>query len=105
MVALRVTVTGTKELQAALSRMNPEENRRIKSAVLEAIAVPVQRNAANVQLVRSGDQKSPPLPDRLTNRHGGRGLAGSIAINRVPLPRAIEAVSYTHLTLPTILLV
>ena len=88
-VKLRASIVGTKELRRRLKAMNPGENRRILTVGLTKAALMIQVEAATKQIVH-GRTKSPPLPDRLTNRSGGRGLVGSIAVNRRPLPNAIE---------------
>jgi HK97 gp10 family phage protein len=88
-VSIGVSVTGTKELKRALERMNPGTNKRIlRNSLLEA-AFMLQKDAATNQ-IRHGARKSPPIPGKLTNRHGGAGLVGSIRVNRGPLPFAIE---------------
>jgi phage gpG-like protein len=88
-VSIGVSVTGTKELKHALEKMNPGTNKRIlRNSLLEA-AFLLQKDAATKQ-IRHGARKSPPIPGKLTNRHGGAGLVGSIRVNRGPLPFAIE---------------
>lgn len=88
-VKLRTVIVGTPELRRRLKALNPAENREILRRGLTTAALMIQKNAATEQIVH-GRTKDPPLPDRLTNRSGGRGLVGSIAVNRRPLPRAIE---------------
>ena len=89
MTALRVSIVGTKRLERALKRMDPKENARILRSSLREMAKDLLKNAAMKQIAH-GRGKAAPLPTRLTNRHGGRGLVGSIRINEAPLPRAIE---------------
>ncbi len=88
-VKLRASIVGTKDLQRRLKKLNPGENRRILTAGLTKAALMMQTDIAKNQIVH-GRTKSPPLPSRLTNRSGGRGLVGSIAVDRKPLPAAIE---------------
>jgi len=83
---MRVTVTGVPELQRALERMNPGENKRILRNSLLSMAFEIQADAAKNQIHPGG--KGPPLPDRLTSRTGT--LRRSIRVNRGPLPFAIE---------------
>ncbi len=91
MVAMRVTVTGTRELRAALRRANPEENNRIMQNGMKSAALEIQKNAALKQIKRGGGGKrnaAPPVPGRLTSRAGT--LRDSIRVNHGPLPFAIE---------------
>ncbi len=88
-VKLRASIVGTKALQRRLKQLDPGENRRILTLGLTKAALMIQVDAATKQIVH-GRTKAPPLPSRLTNRSGGRGLVGSIAVNRRPLPNAIE---------------
>lgn len=83
---MRVTVSGIPELQKALARMDPGQNKRILVNGLVAAAHEIQANAAKKQIKRGG--KGPPLPHRLTSRAGT--LRRSIRVNRGPLPFAIE---------------
>ena len=86
---LRVSVVGSKELLRKLEKMDPGRNKRIlRNSLLES-AFLLQGDAAKNQIIH-GARKSPPVPGRLTNRHGGQGLVGSIAVDRGPLPFAIE---------------
>jgi hypothetical protein len=94
MTTLRASIVGTKELQRRLKKMDPGANQAILRRSLEEAAGRMQSDIAKVQIV-GGRGDSPPLLDRLSNRHGGRGLAGSIGINTSPLPFAIEV--GTHL--------
>jgi hypothetical protein len=94
-VQLRVNIVGTEELQRRLKKLNPGINTRILTKSLTESAMKISADVKKVQIV-GGRGKAPPLDDRLTNRHGGSGLVGSIAVNKQPLPRAIEV--GTHLT-------
>jgi hypothetical protein len=95
MTQLRVSIVGTKELQRRLHKLNPAINRRIMVKSLSEAAVDILADVQKVQIV-GGRGKALPLADRLTNRSGGRGLVGSMGIDRRPLPKAIEI--GTHLT-------
>lgn len=89
MTTLRISVTGTKDLQRALKRMNPEQNSRIFRGSFKEMARLLLDDVVNRQIAHGRGDK-PPLPTRLTNRSGGRGLVGNIAMNEAPLPKAIE---------------
>ena len=91
MVAIRVTVTGGRELDARLRAANPKINRRVLGRFFPKAAARIQTNAAKVQIVAGGRGKGKalkPLPDKLTSRTGT--LRRSIGINKGPLPGAIE---------------
>ncbi len=91
MVAIRITVEGTAELQRRLRLLNPEQNQRIMRDTLKKSAFAIQRNVTRIQLVGGGRGKGralPALPSRLTSRTGT--LRRSVAVNQRPLPRAIE---------------
>jgi len=94
MAQLTVSIVGTKELQRRLRKMNPEVNQSIMRKSFLDIAADLIDDISNVQIV-GGRGDAPPLPNRLTNRHGGRGLVGSIALNMHPFPRYAEV--GTHL--------
>ncbi|GAF91741.1 unnamed protein product [marine sediment metagenome] len=94
-VQLRVSVVGTEELKRRLAKMDPGANKRILTKSLTDAAQLISKDVKEVQIV-TGRTKAPPLPDKLTNRHGGSGLVGSIGVNRQPLPFAVEV--GTHLT-------
>ena len=84
-------VTGIKAWNKKLDRMNPQKNTsKLKRAPLIKSALLVQKITAKEKIVRGRPRGSAPLPDRLTSRHGGSGLAGSIRVNKNPLPGAIE---------------
>jgi hypothetical protein len=91
---LRASIVGTKELQRRLKKMDPSANQAIFRGSLKEMAGTLQKDVAEVQ-IRGGRGDADPGLDFLTNRHGGRGLAGSIGINTSPLPFAIEV--GTHL--------
>jgi hypothetical protein len=94
MTTLRITIVGTEELQRRLKKMDPGANQAILRKSFKESAGVMQADIAKVQ-IRGGRGDAPPDDDFLTNRHGGRGLAGSIGINFDPLPFAIEV--GTHL--------
>jgi HK97 gp10 family phage protein len=88
-VSVGVSVTGTKELKAALERMKPGTNKKILRNSLIETAKLLQRDAAKNQILKGrGNMK--PHTKYLTSRHGGAGIVGSIRVNRGPLPFAIE---------------
>lgn len=91
---LTVKIVGTKELQRRLKKLNPEVNKRIMVKSFDHAAQDLLTDITLKQIV-GGRGKAPPLPSKLTNRSGGRGLVGSMGINRQPLPHAIEV--GTHL--------
>jgi len=88
-VVMEIRVQGMDEWLLKLDGINPQKNPRPIINALDKGAAVVQENVASEQIV-GGRGKAPPLPTRLTNRHGGSGLVGSIRVNRAPLPRAIE---------------
>jgi hypothetical protein len=88
-VSIGVSVTGTKELQRALKKMDPGTNEKILRNSLLEMAYRLQKDVVKNQ-IRHAPQTSPPIAGKLTNRHGGAGLVGSIRVNRGPLPFAIE---------------
>ena len=88
---IKANVTGVKEFNKKMDRMNPQKNTsKLKRAPLIKGALLVQKIAAKDKIVRGRPRHSAPLTDRLTSRHGGSGLAGSIRVNENPLPSAIE---------------
>lgn len=93
MPTISVKVTGVPEVQRMLERLSPRQTRDIVVQSLLDCASLVQANAKEQQMIPGGD--APPDPKMLTSRRGGAGLQGSIAVNRQPLPAAIEV--GTHL--------
>jgi len=91
---VRASIVGTKELRRRLDKMDPGKNQAILRGSLKEAAKAMQVDITKVQIV-GGRGDAEPLADRLSNRHGGRGLVGSIGINTNPLPYAIEV--GTHL--------
>ena len=88
---IKTSVTGVKAFNKKLDRMNPQKNTsKLKRAPLKKAAKLVQKIASKEKIVRGRPRHSAPLPDRLTSRHGGAGLVGSIRVNENPLPGAIE---------------
>lgn len=85
-VALRVSITGSEDVQRALRRISPSQNTEILRRSLLKGALLVQRLAAT-KYIHPGGQ-GPPLPDRVTSRTGT--LRRSIRVNRSPLPFAVE---------------
>jgi hypothetical protein len=67
-VGIKATVTGGKAYEAALKKLSPRENAKVKSLGLRAIAVAVQENAAKFQMYPGG--KGPPRARQLTSRTG-----------------------------------
>jgi len=84
-----VRVVGDKALQRRLKKMNPAVNQAIMRDGLTEAALDVQANAALKQIAH-GRGSAPPLSNKLTSRHGGHGLVGSIRVDRKQLPFAIE---------------
>ncbi len=82
-----------ERIQNLLAHASPAENRRIFRRGMRACAEIVQKITTEEMIVR-GRRKSPPLPDRLTDRRTGSGLIGSIAINQ---PRDSVAEVGSHL--------
>lgn len=85
---MRIQMLGGEEFKMMLSRMSPEQNRRIFSDTLEKVVNAVQDIAAREKIVR-GRQHLPPLPSQLTFRKGG--AARSIGVNLSGLPSFAEA--------------
>lgn len=88
-ISMQVKVTGIDKLNKKLRKINPEKNLKILTRALDKAGLLVQDIAARKKII-SGRGNAPPLSDRLTNRHGGEGLVGSIRVNRSPFPHAIE---------------
>ena len=84
-VQLRASVLGSKELQRKLSKLNPEENKRILTDSLDEMALLIQRDVTKNQLPFGTARAK---ASSLTSRSGK--LRRNIGINRKPLPRAIE---------------
>lgn len=89
-VSTTFKVTGLKEFDKRLRKVDPERNPKIPRRALDKAALLTQKIAAKEMIVTGRPRGSAPLPNKLTNRHGGEGLVGSIAVNRSPLPKAIE---------------
>jgi len=99
---IRAKVTGIKELNTKLKKLTPATNRQIMVQSLLDCAALVQENAATKQIIqgsrffatgpRGGKtlKDAPVDPFRLTSRHGGSGIVGSISVNTRALPTAIE---------------
>ena len=83
---LVVTVTGTEPFMAALARVSAPKVDRALSAALTKCALVVQRVAADEKIVHGAAKGQAPLPDKLTARHGGAGLVGSLGIDKRSLP-------------------
>jgi len=91
MVAIiRARIVGLEPLLKQLGRMDPKQNTRITQKSLREIALRIQKDAAENQIVHGrgrGKHASPPLADRLSSRNGGAGIVGSIRVNMGPGPR------------------
>ncbi len=85
-VALSITVKGSKELQAILSRISPKDNPAWVSRALVNGALLVQKIAAEEKILRGGS--GPPVDGILTSRTGT--LRRSIAVDRTNVPRSIS---------------
>ena len=88
-VKTTLTVTGLDKLDKKLRKVDPTRNPSIPRGGLDKAAFEVQR-LAKTEFIAIGRGTAAPLPHKLSNRHGGQGLVGSIAVNRSPLPKAIE---------------
>jgi hypothetical protein len=103
-VTLSITVQGTDELRARLARINPKQNPAWVSRSLERCAELTQVIAAKEKIIQGSRFRGPKgprggkgklrsagvHPTKLTSRHGGAGIVGSIRVNKGPLPYAIE---------------
>jgi phage gpG-like protein len=101
-VALSISVTGVKELQAQLDRINPKKNSAMVWRALEECGELVQIDAAYRKIIAGGRFRGPPgprggkgklvdrapHPKKLTSRTGT--LRRSIAVNRVRSALAVE---------------
>lgn len=95
-VTISARLEGVQELERRLREINPRTNTRIIARALRRAAGDIASNAKDKQIVgggRSGklaSSASKPLPHKLTSRHGGSGLAGSIGVDASFLPFAVE---------------
>jgi len=94
MPQMRVSVVGTKELRRKLAKLDPGFNKRIMVKSLTDCAVEIHSDATRNQ-IRRGMRHAGIHATKLTSRNEGRGLIGSIGLNKGPLPGAIEV--GTHL--------
>jgi hypothetical protein len=112
-VTLAVSVEGLDKLQDRLNGMSPRKNPAWVSRALVKSAALTQRIAAKQMIIQGSRFRGPKgprggkgkmmsagtHPRKLTSRHGGSGIVGSIRVNRSPLPWAIEVGSdkaYAH---------
>jgi hypothetical protein len=93
MAQMRVSVVGTKELRRKLAKLDPGFNKRIMVKSLTDCAVEIHSDATQNQ-IRRGMRNAPVIDGKLTSRNEGRGLIGSIGLNKGPLPGAIEVGTY-----------
>jgi phage gpG-like protein len=104
-VSLSMSVEGLDKLHDKLARISPRKNGSawVRRALITC-AERVQTIAAKEMIIQGSRFRGPAgkrggkgkMMDaavdarRLTSRHGGSGLVGSIRVNRSPLPMAIE---------------
>ncbi len=90
-VNLKVSLKPSPKMAQAFRKMDPARNRRIFAQGAIEAALLIQANAAGVQILKGGGgirNARPPHPTQLTSRTGR--LRGDIAVDRSPLPHAIE---------------
>ena len=87
MATLTVKLEGGKNLQKALSKLNPQQNARIFSRSARQVAVLIAANAKNVQIRRGGGAVH---PTQLTHRNLAAGLGSSIGPDFGGLPKFAE---------------
>jgi len=90
-VRARLTKRSQRDVDRLLRklRLDTTAGRRISEKALTRAALEVQKISTTKKIVRGRARDAPPLPDRLTNRSGGRGLVGSIALIKEELPASI----------------
>ena len=88
---ISATISAT-DLFETLAVLGDPGLERVKTDFLTTVGLRIQQNAAEVQIIRNPN--GPVHPTRLTNRRGGRGLVGSIAVDRRGLPREISVGSH-----------
>ena len=103
-VTLRVSVEGMDRVMDKLNGINPQKNPALLRRSLITCAELVQKISAEEMIIRGSRFRGPAgprggkgklvsagvHPTKLTSRHGGEGIVGSIRVNRSPLPYAIE---------------
>jgi hypothetical protein len=103
-VSLSISVQGLDELHERLNRVNPKTNPAwVRRSLLKAgeLTQIISSRQMIIQSSRFRGPKGPRggkgrmmsagvHPSKLTSRHGGAGLVGSIRVNQTPLPWAIE---------------
>lgn len=90
--AISVRIEGGKNLQAALRRMDPEQNLRIFRLSAGEIALKIATNAKEAQLLKGGGPISLPSQTKGSKRLYNRShrLYDSIGVDFSPLPKAVE---------------
>lgn len=106
-LAVSVKVTGGAELERALKKLSPSQNKKILTESLLQCAYLVAENAAKEQIIQGSRffatgprggrtlKDAPVHPTKLTSRRGGAGLVGSITPEWHKKPFSIDV--GTHL--------
>jgi hypothetical protein len=96
-VALSIRVDGIPEVQAMLDRISPRKNSAWVGRALDQCADLTRKIAAEEKIIQGSRWRGPagprggkgklisaaPHPTKLTSRHGGAGIVGSIRVNRI----------------------
>jgi phage gpG-like protein len=105
MATLNIKISGEKRVSELMSRIDPSRKGEewVRGAFIES-ALLTQKKAAKEKIIQGSRFRGPRgprggkgaiasagvHPTKLTSRHGGSGLVGSIRVNRSPLPKSIE---------------
>lgn len=90
-IRIEITTPGIDKINRLMRRVTPSINRRIWDVGLTNIALAIQTEVVSSgKHIVHGRGDAPPLRDKLTSRHGGSGLVGSITPDYTQLPRSVS---------------
>jgi len=79
---VRFNLADSRRIRRLLSDLSPKERNQVIPPVLEQLAEETSTRVKLKEIARGRGKKAPPLPRKLTSRNAGRGLVGSIAVDR-----------------------
>lgn len=79
---VRYNIADSRRIRRLLSEISPRERNLVVPRVLEEISERTAERVKLKEIARGRGKKAPPLPRKLTSRNAGRGLVGSIAVDR-----------------------
>lgn len=79
--SVKINKRDMANIEKMLGQITPKKNKRIVRDGLGRCAYLVQKTTTEEMIVRGRAKDAPPLAKKLTNRSGGAGLIGSIAVD------------------------